>query len=52
MISIAKKKKRKKSETEEIKFEELLPTHECEKAVEYMKNEKSPGQDGLTSGNI
>ena len=49
MISIAKKKKIK---TEEIKFEELLPSHECEKAVEYMKNEKSPGQDGLTSGNI
>ena len=40
------------SETEEIKFEELLPSHECEKAVEHMKNDKSPGQDGLTSGTI
>ena len=45
-------KKKKKSETEEIEFEELLTTHECEKAVEYMKKEKSPGQAGLTSGNI
>ena len=50
MISIAKKKII--SETEEIKFEELLPTHESEKAVEHMKNDKSPGQDGLTSGTI
>ena len=23
--------------------------HECEKAVEHMKNNKSPGQDGLTA---
>ena len=46
------KKKNKISETEEIKFEELFPSHECEKAVEHMKNDKSPGQDGLTSGTI
>ena len=39
--------KKKKCATKEIVFEELLTTHECEKAVEYIKTDKSPGQAEL-----
>ena len=40
---------KKISETEKIEFEELPTMLECEKAVEHMKSNKSPGQDGLTA---
>ena len=48
MISIAKKI----SETEEKTFEEQCFLRINVWVVEYIKTDKSPGQDGLTSGTI